>query len=83
MFEVINRDHIRRMARAAAESAVVGTNPVVVNPYPPESEAHTHFDADFLAAQKELIDGDWVDRLHDTNDAFFSQTEPHNCTQQG
>ncbi len=73
MFEVINRDHIRRLARAAAESAVVGTNPVVVNPYPPESEAHAHFDADFLAAQQELMAGAWVDRFHETNHAFFNQ----------
>ena len=55
MFEVISRDHIRNLARAAAESAAVGTGAVSVNPFPPMSDAHAHFAHDFLEAQNELI----------------------------
>ena len=55
MFEVISRDHIRKLARAAAESAAVGTSAEYANPFPPMSEAHEHFAHDFLEAQNELI----------------------------
>jgi hypothetical protein len=55
MFEVISRAHIKNLAHAAAESAALGTGAVVVNPFPPMSDAHAHFAHDFLEAQNELI----------------------------
>lgn len=48
---IVSREHIRDLARAAADS---GQNVHIANPYPADSAAHSHFERDYWAAVHEL-----------------------------
>lgn len=51
MEPIVARDHIRELARAAAD---LGQHVHVANPYPPLSAAHHLFEVDYWAAVHDL-----------------------------
>jgi hypothetical protein len=55
MSELISITHIKQLARAAAETAPVGTHPEIVSPWPVTHYAYPAFEREFLQAQNELI----------------------------
>ncbi len=52
---MFKRDHVIEMARAAAETNPIGTNPDSVNSYPAGTDAYVFFEREFLRLQNELM----------------------------
>lgn len=55
MSELASIDHIKQLARAAAETAPVGTHAEIVSPWPVLHPAYPVFEREFLRAQNEQL----------------------------
>ena len=55
MSELVSITHIKQLARAAAETAPVGTHPEIASPWPIAHHAYPIFEREFLRVQMELV----------------------------